>query len=108
MSRCRETKFRGGSAERPQNYVVDYLDDPQAGLARLRETARDANLGIDHLSVIALWAGYFGEPELAVASIERAMSRNAQNAFLLWLPAMRDVRQLPRFKAFVRDVRLVD
>jgi len=91
-----------------QNYVRDYLDDPEAGLARLRETARDENIGIDQLSVIALWAAYFGDPELALASIERASSRNAQNIFLLWLPAMRDVRQLPRFKAFVRERGLVD
>jgi hypothetical protein len=48
-------------------------------------------------------SAFFGDPELALASIERATSRNAQNAFLLWLPAMREVRQLPRFKAFVRD-----
>ena len=91
-----------------QNYVRDYLDDPQASLARLRETASDATIGIDHLSVIALWAAYFGDPELSLVAIERATTRNAQNAFLLWLPVMRDVRQLPRFKAFVAEVGLVD
>ena len=65
-------------------------------------------MGIDQLSVIALWSAYFGGPDLSLDSIERATRRNAQNAFLLWLPAMHDVRQLPRFKAYVAEIGLVD
>lgn len=91
-----------------QNWVPQYLQSKGAGLARLREFAADQSLGIDHLSVIALWSAYFGGPDLSLEAIERATRRNAQNAFLLWLPAMRDVRQLPRFKAFVKEVGLVD
>lgn len=98
----------GIGAASAQNYVPQYLQDPEAGLARLREAAANQNLGIDHLSVIALWSAHFGDPKLALDSIERATRRNAQNAFLLWLPAMRDVRQLPRFKEFVSEVGLVD
>ncbi len=92
----------------PQNYIPQYLQDPEGGLARLRETAANQNRGIAPLSVVALWSAYFGDPNLALESIERATRRNAQNAFLLWLPAMRDVRQLPRFKEFVTEVGLVD
>ncbi len=92
----------------PQNSIPQYLQSPQAGLAWLRELAKDQNLGIDQLSVIALWSAYFGGPDLSLDSIERATRRNAQNAFLLWLPAMHDLRQLPRFKAFVADIGLVD
>jgi TolB-like protein len=91
-----------------QNFIPQYLQSPEAGLARLRELAADQNLGIDQLSVIALWSAYFGDPNLSLASIERATSRNAQNAFLLWLPAMSEVRQLPRFKTFVAEIGLVD
>ena len=91
-----------------QNSMPQFLQSPQAGLAWLRDFAQDQSLGIDQLSVIALWSAYFGGPDLSLDSIERATRRNAQNAFLLWLPAMHDVRQLPRFKTFVTDVGLVD
>jgi hypothetical protein len=34
--------------------------------------------------------------------------RNASNALNFWILAMREVRQLPRFKAFVREIGHVD
>ncbi len=98
----------GIGAASPQNSIPRYLQSPEAGLAWLRELAKDQRLGIDQLSVIALWSAYFGGPDLSLDSIERATRRNAQNAFLLWLPAMHDVRQSPAFKAFVTDIGLVD
>jgi TolB-like protein len=91
-----------------QNSIPQYLQSPQAGLAWLRDFAKDQSLGTDQLSVIALWSAYFGGPDLSLDSIERATRRNAQNAFLLWLPAMHDVRQLPAFKTFVTEIGLVD
>jgi hypothetical protein len=99
---------RGIGKASAQNSMPQYLQSPEAGLAWLRDFAKDQTLGIDQLSVIALWSAYFGGPDLSLDSIERATRRNAQNAFLLWLPAMHDVRQLPRFKAFVAEIGLVD
>jgi TolB-like protein len=98
----------GIGARSAQNFIPQYLQSPEAGLARLRELAADQNLGIDQLSVIALWSAYFGDANLSFASIERATRRNPQNAFLLWLPAMNEVRQLQRFKAFVTEIGLVE
>ena len=94
---------------RTHNAAREHLGSPAAGLAMLRETyAAAADPQISTLLEIGLWSAYFGDPDLSLAALERATRLNAQNALQFWLPSMREVRQLPRFKEFMREIGLVD
>jgi hypothetical protein len=55
-----------------------------------------------------VYAAYFGDPEFAFERVADATRINKQNALHFWLPSMREVRQLPQFKAFIREIGLVD
>jgi len=48
-------------------------------------------------SRLALWAAFFGDPELALQTLgeERNIERRLASAIALWRPIMRDVRRLP-------------
>ena len=86
-----------------------YLDSPEEGLAELRRIyTSDENLGSSHFARISLWAAYFGDYDFAIEAVEKAVSINAQHIFWSWFPVMKEVRQLPRFKEFVREIGLVD
>ena len=82
---------------------------PEEGLAELRRmyTGSETLSSSENL-YISLWAAYFGDPEFAMDAIEKGIDINSGGLFVIWYPAMREVRQLPRFKEFVREIGLVD
>jgi tetratricopeptide (TPR) repeat protein len=85
------------------------MESPEEGLAILRERyAAGENWPATTLIQFAIWAAYLGDAELAFETEARAVEQNAQQALIFWLPSMREVRQLPKFKALVRDLGLVD
>jgi len=90
------------------NIEKEYLDSPEEGLSELRRLYADENNQNVNLAFIALWAGYFGDHEFAMEAIERVTSINATIFEFIWFPVMHEVRQLPRFKEFVREIGLVD
>ena len=61
-------------------------------------------------SRLALWAAFFGDPELALQTLgeERNIERRLASAIALWRPIMRDVRRLPGFRELVREWGFVD
>jgi adenylate cyclase len=86
------------------------IEKPERGLEELhRLYSREDNLlSSNNLGVIALFAAYFGEPEFALNAIERANVLRSSGLYFIWSPVMTEVRQLPRFKEFVREIGLVD
>jgi adenylate cyclase len=87
----------------------DYLDSPKEGLAELhRIYANDDRLTSVHILSISVWAAYFGDPEFAMEAMEKGVSINGHVLAYFWCPVFREVRQLPRFKEFVREIGLVD
>jgi tetratricopeptide (TPR) repeat protein len=87
----------------------DYLDSPEQGLAELRRLYADEdNLTGGQLSDLSLWAAYFGDPDFAMDLMEKAVSIRGDRLANLWLPVMHQVRQMPRFKEFIREIGLVD
>ena len=90
------------------NQTRELMHDPAAGLALLRERWNGPELGTSELLVTGVWAAYFGDAPFALQALEVATRRNAQNLLNVWLPSMHDVRQLPRFKAFVTELGLVE
>jgi adenylate cyclase len=91
------------------NAVKGYLDSPKEGLAKLHQLYSDENnLSERDITDISILAAYFGDPEFAMDTMEKSIRKHAVGIFKIWYPVMKDVRQLPRFKEFVRDIGLVD
>jgi TolB-like protein len=85
------------------------LNSPQEGLSELRRLyIQERSLSTGNLVDIAFWAAHFGDPEFAMTIMEKVVEYNAESIFYFWLPVMHEVRQLPRFKAFVGEIGLVD
>jgi adenylate cyclase len=90
------------------NAAKEYLDSPKEGLARLHQLYSDeSNLSERDITDISILAAYFGDPEFAIEAMEKGNAINASGLFKIWYPVMKEVRQLPRFKEFVREIGLV-
>ncbi len=89
--------------------VRSHLDEPQAALAELRRLADDPafSKSLFSLSVLSLWAAYFGDAELSLQLLGKVRS-DAVSAWMLWRRLLTDMRRLPGFKDLVRDLGLVD
>ncbi len=96
-----------------QNTVHDAakerLDSSKEGLAELHQLySDDSNLSENDITNASVWAAYFGDPEFAMDAMEKGRRVNATGLFKIWLPVMHEVRQLPRFKEFAKEIGLVD
>jgi hypothetical protein len=88
--------------------LLEYLDDPYQGRVEVRRiAAMPARADYLRSILIAHWAAYYGEPELAL-EILNVISPGAADDGLLWRPIMSEVRRLPGFKDLVRREGLVD
>jgi tetratricopeptide (TPR) repeat protein len=112
----RETPAAAGFsfADPPFAPIVANWDDPVAA----RAAVRTVYAGIDQ-SVMPIWrvlarlqigalAARFGDPELAMTSFEETFTSSPEQVYAIWRPVYRDMRKLPRFKEFVRQIGLVD
>jgi hypothetical protein len=81
---------------------------PVDGLSQLRRLYANDNLNSLELNSISMWAAYFGDPEFALNAMERSVKLHTLGLFYIWAPIMREVRQLPRFKEFVKEIGLID
>jgi len=88
--------------------ILPKLGDLDAARAELRRLAA-APAPPDFLrnSLVAHWAAYLGETELALDALERIAHGSVDEA-LLWRPVLADVRKLPGFKDLLRREGLVD
>jgi tetratricopeptide (TPR) repeat protein len=84
-------------------------DRPADARALLRKLANERP-GAVAASRMALWAAYFGDPELALQALQadRDLARRRITSLALWRPVMSDARQLPGFKTLVKDWGFVD
>jgi adenylate cyclase len=86
-----------------------HLDSPKEGLAELhRIYSNDDRLTSVDILNISVWAAYFGDPKLAMKAMEKGVNINGAVLTHSWGPVFREVRQLPRFKEFVREIGLVE
>jgi tetratricopeptide (TPR) repeat protein len=90
--------------------VREVFDDPEAARALLRAGFDDpANQDPTRQRILAIYAGHFGDPELAVAALRRSYIEMGGSIFLtLWNPDMAAARRTPDFKDLVRDLGLVE
>ena len=87
----------------------EFMNAREDGIAELhRFYGNGENINSSELNVVAIWAAYFGDPELALDAIERSVRLHATSLHDYWAPLFHETRQLPRFKEFVREIGLVD
>jgi len=85
------------------------IDDPDAAARLMREFADDPEFDNPFLHVVlAVWASYFGEDELALDVIRPVLLSGSFFPRVIWRPLHRKMRQLPGFKELVRDLGLED
>jgi len=56
---------------------------------------------------IALWAGYFGDTELALEAMRATINQGGGLIAYIWLPQLAQMRQLPEFKSYMREIGMV-
>jgi DNA-binding winged helix-turn-helix (wHTH) protein/Tfp pilus assembly protein PilF len=71
---------------------------------RYQQALKDGSPG--QLLPVVLLAPHRGDPALAMNAL-RAIGATTQNLFAVWRPALRDVRRMPQFRSFVRDIGLL-
>ena len=89
--------------------MIASLDDPQTALRELHRLYADpvvAEPALNHRD-IALWAGHFGDPALALDAMRSLVTEHSAQAVYLWLPQFKEMRQLPEFKALLREIGIV-
>ncbi|MFC1841169.1 tetratricopeptide repeat protein, partial [Thermodesulfobacteriota bacterium] len=84
------------------------LDSPKEGLSELRRLYAADDITIWNLADISMLAAYFDDPDFAMKTMEKAVSGYASYVSYFWFPVFNEVRQLPRFKGFVREIGLID
>ena len=85
------------------------LDTPEKAGAELRFFLTDpAYNNPFNRSLIAQWASYFGEHELALQIYRELIGSNLDYIWLIWRPIHKGMRQLPGFKEYVKENGLVD
>lgn len=93
------------------NEMVSLIDTPDAARRELRRRLDDPDSASDTvgLGVIALWAAYFDDPELALAALQESQRQpDLYSLWTMWRPIFKDVRRLPAFRQFVQDTGIAD
>ena len=88
--------------------MAKLLDTPAAAPVEIRRLATlPRNQVFIGYSVLASWAAYYNQPELALDYLNKIV-RSSPDPSLLWRPQMRDVRKLPGFKDLLRNTGFVE
>jgi hypothetical protein len=89
----------GASGRRPiTDELLPLLEDAAAARTELRRLAAEpAPPSFLRSVLLAYWAAYFGDTELALAALA-PITHGAADEGLLWRPVLSDVRRLPGFK----------
>jgi hypothetical protein len=109
MGRNERSEARSLSIADPLNAaMLESLDAPEAALAQLhREHASSGAGNPNRRRDIGLWAGYFGDPVLALDAMRAAIEENGTQMIYVWLPQLAPMRRLPEFESYMREIGLV-
>jgi TolB-like protein/DNA-binding winged helix-turn-helix (wHTH) protein len=89
--------------------MIASLDDPQAAIRELHRWYVDPVVAgrPQNRRDIALWAGHFGDAALALAAMRSVVTEVSSRTIYLWMPQLKGMRQLPEFKALLREIGIV-
>ena len=87
----------------------DHIKSPKDALEELHRMVSNSDSDTVVSDFISLCSAGLGDPEFAITVLEKTYkSKYLFNTELIWVPVMKEVRKLPRFKKFVREIGLVD
>lgn len=87
--------------------ISDLLHAPDEALRILEPLADDPNrMWPNKFEHIALVAAFLGEPEFAFEIFSRDLRHTRIRYGTLWYPVMAEVRKLPEFEAFIREMNM--
>ncbi len=85
------------------------INSPEKGLEELREIYNNnKNLSSNNLIIMSCFAAYFKDPEFAMEVMIKSAELHTSGLYFIWTPVMKDVRQLPEFKEFLRNFKFVE
>lgn len=88
--------------------MLERLDTPEEALAELRRVHAAHGSGNPGRSRdIALWAAHFGDTALALEAMRAAIDEQGGQMVYVWLPQLAAMRQVPEFKAYLREIGMV-
>jgi TolB-like protein len=90
--------------------MIASLEDPQTALRELHQFYADPVVASapNARRDIAIWAGHFGDAALALDAMRSAVTEEGVRATVyLWLPQLKEMRQLPEFKTLLRGIGIV-
>jgi TolB-like protein/DNA-binding winged helix-turn-helix (wHTH) protein len=89
--------------------VLARLDAPDQALADLHRAFEvNGPDNPDRYYDIGLWAGHFGDSELAFKAMRAAADSGGGRMAYMWLPQLTPMRRLPGFEAYMREVGMVE
>jgi TolB-like protein/DNA-binding winged helix-turn-helix (wHTH) protein len=98
-----------GSTDPLNTAMLASLDDPAGALAHLhREHEATGTGNPNRRRDIGLWAGHFGDAALAFEAMRAAIDEQGGQMVYVWLPQLAQMRRLPEFKAYLREIGMVD
>jgi TolB-like protein len=84
------------------------LDDPEQALTELHHAYAGSMPGnTNRRRDIALWAGHFGDAQLAFAALRSAVDEWSAQMAYAWLPQLAPMRRLPDFEEYMREIGMV-
>ena len=87
--------------------MLTRLGAPAEALAELRREFADNPGNPNHRRDIALWAGHFGDAQLALAAMRTVVDAQSGQMPYVWMPQLKAMRQLPEFRTYMRDIGMV-
>lgn len=88
--------------------MLSLLSEPDTARTKLRQFYEDPEFSLPYARFgIAVWASYFGDPDLALKTYRELFEAQAPQIFMVWRPIEKKTRRLPGFKDLVQDLGLV-
>jgi tetratricopeptide (TPR) repeat protein len=83
---------------------------PEEELAELHQFYNDTKTTAETMQLLGLsiLSASRGHPDFALDMLEKVSELDSVNIWMVWLPVMKEIRRLPGFKEYVRDIGLVD
>jgi len=88
--------------------MLTRLGAPAEALAELHSEFANNPGSPNHRRDIALWAGHFGDPQLALAAMRTVVDAQSAQMLYVWMPQLKPMRQLPEFRAYMRKIGMVE
>ena len=109
VGRGERDEAAGSAVNDPFNAsMLARIGAPAEALDELSREFADRAGSPNHRRDIALWAGHFGDPQLALAAMRTVVNDQSAQMLYAWMPQLKQMRQLADFRAYMREIGMVE